>query len=97
MKPILAIALVSVLFAGMHLFNLRVGAGGEEVLIQIVCAFCFSIWAGAVTWKATWLIPLLAHVLLNATAGAGNMWVSIAVSIVVLIDGILLMKDGICN
>ena len=97
MKPILAIALVSVLFAGMHLFNLRVGAGGEEVLIQIVCAFCFSIWAGAVTWKATWQIPLLAHVLLNATAGAGNMWVSIAVSIVVLIDGILLMKDGICN
>ena len=97
MKPILAIALVSILFAGMHLFNLRAGAGGEEVLVQIVRAFCFSVWAGAVTWKATWLIPLLAHVLLNATAGAGNSWVSIAVSIAVLIDGILLMKDGICN
>ena len=80
-------------FAGIHLFNLRAGAGGEEVLVQIVCAFCFSIWAGAVTWKATWLIPLLAHVLLNATAGAENTWgVSIAVSIAVLVDGILLMK-----
>ena len=64
--------------------------------MQIVCAFYFSIWAGAVTWKSTWLIPLLAHVLLNATAGAGNSWVSIAVSIVVLIDGILLMK-GDCD
>ena len=96
-KPILAIVLVSVLFAGMHLFNLRAGAGGEEVLVQIVCAFCLSIWAGAVTWKATWLVPLLAHVLLNATAGAENNRVSIAVSIVALIDGILLMKDGICN
>jgi hypothetical protein len=96
-KPMLAIVLVSVLFAGMHLFNLRAGAGGEEVLVQIVCAFCFSIWAGAVTWKATWLIPLLAHVLLNATAWAENRWVSIAVSIVVLVDGILLMKAGIDN
>ncbi len=94
MKPILAIVLVSVLFAGMHLFNLRAGAGGEEVLIQIVCAFCFSIWAGAVTWKATWLMPLLAHMLLNATAGAENNRVSIAVSIVVLIDGILLMRGA---
>ena len=82
-------------FAGIHLFNLRAGAGGGEILVQIVCAFCFSIWAGAVTWKATWLIPLLAHVLLNATAtaGAGNSWVSIAVSVVVLIDGVLLMKE----
>ena len=97
MKPMIAIVLVSILFAGMHLFNLRAGAGGEVVLVQIVCAFCFSIWAGAVTWKATWLIPLLAHVLLNATAGAENSWVSIAVSVVVLIDGILLMKDGIYN
>ena len=61
-----------------------------------MCTFCFSVWAGAVTWKAAWLIPLLAHVLLNATAGAGNNWVSIAVSIVVLIDGVLLMK-GDCD
>ena len=76
----------------MHQFNLRTGADGEEVLVQIVCAFCFSIWAGAVTWKATWLIPLLAHVLLNATAGTENIWVGIAVSIAVLVDGILLMK-----
>ena len=44
------------------------------------------------TWKAAWLIPLLAHVLLNATAVSENYWVSIAVSVVVLIDGILLMK-----
>ena len=94
MKPIPAIVLVSVLFAGMHLLNLRAGAGGEEVLVQIVCASCFSIWAGAVTWKVTWLIPLLAHVLLNATAGAENNRVSIAVSIVVLIDGILLMRGA---
>ena len=96
MKPILAIVLVSVLFAGMHLFNLRAGASGEEVFVQVVCAFCFSIWAGAVTWKATWMIPLLAHVLLNATAGAENVWMSIAVSVVVLINGILLMK-GDCD
>lgn len=45
----------------------RNGTGISAELMQIV--FAFSIWAGAVTWKATWLIPLLAHVLVNGTGG----------------------------
>lgn len=46
MKPVLAIILISFLFAGMHLFNLRAGAGISETLVQMIFAFCFSIWAG---------------------------------------------------
>ena len=56
-------------------------------LMQIV--FAFSIWAGAVTWKGTWLIPLLEHVLVNATAGEENLCVTGIVSGIVLIDGVL--------
>jgi hypothetical protein len=59
--------------------------------------FYFSIWTGAVTWKLIWLIPLLAHVLMNATAGSESevmcLWVSLLVSVVVLVDGLLLMKE----
>ena len=92
-KPALAILLVSVLFAGMHLFNLRAGAGATETLVQMIFAFCFSIWAGAVTWKSTWLIPLAAHVLLNLTATADVMWVSLVAGLLVLSDGIILMRS----
>ena len=92
MKPIIAILLISVLFASIHLFNLRAGQPLDLTLVQVFSAFCFSIWAGAVVWKSTWLIPLIAHVLMNATAGEEVMWVSLAVSAVVLADGILLMK-----
>ena len=105
LKPIPAILIVSVFFAGMHLFNLRAGTGITDTLIQMLFAFCFSIWAGAVTWKSTWLIPLLAHVLLNATAGAENIWVALVVSAVVLADGVMIMmtkqrnveKRSACN
>jgi hypothetical protein len=47
-----------------------------------------------VTWKLIWLIPLLAHALTNAMAGSEVMclWVSLLVSVVVLVDGLLLMK-----
>jgi uncharacterized membrane protein len=47
-----------------------------------------------VTWKLIWLIPLLAHALMNATAGSEVMclWVSLLVSVIVLVDGLLLMK-----
>lgn len=92
LKPTLSIFLVSFLFAAMHLLNLRNGAAFSEVFIQMLFAFCFSIWAGAVTWRCTWLIPLLAHVLLNATAGTEILWVSLAASAFVLLDGVLLMK-----
>ncbi len=92
MKPIIAILLISVLFAGMHLFNLRTGQPLDLTLVQVFVAFCFSVWAGAVTWKATWLIPLLAHVLMNATAGAELIWAQVLVSAAVLADGLFLMK-----
>ena len=92
-KPVIAIILVSVLFAAMHLWNLWSGQPPYQTFIQMLFAFSFSIWAGAVTWKSTWLIPLVAHVLLNATAGEGNIWVSLAVSVLVIVDGLILMKE----
>lgn len=92
MKPVSAILLVSVLFARMHLFNLRAGQPFDLTLLQMGCAFCFSVWAGAVAWKSTWLIPLLAHVLMNATAGEELIWVQVLVSAAILADGLFLMK-----
>lgn len=91
-KPRLAILAVAILFAGMHLFNLRAGAGLHETLVQMVSAFCFSVWAGAVTWKGTWLLPLAAHVLLNLTAATENAAVSLILDSAVLADGIVLMQ-----
>ena len=94
MKPANAVLLVSLLFAVMHLFNLRTGAGLFPVLVQAFCAFCFSVWSGTVVWKKQSLtVPLLAHVLLNLTAfEGGGVFISLAVSIVLLIDGIILQK-----
>lgn len=92
-KP--AILLVSVLFAVMHLLNLRNGTSLPDVLVQMLCAFCFSVWAGAVTWQSTWLIPLLAHVLVNLTAITDETLLPILVSVAVLADGILLLKENV--
>lgn len=94
-KPTLAIVIVSVIFAGMHLFNLRAGQPTDLTLLQMGCAFAFGMWAGAVTWKSTWLIPLFAHVLLNLTTVDGGGCIILAVTVVVLVDGILLMKEDI--
>lgn len=90
-KPRLMILLSAFLFAGIHLFNLRAGAALDETLVQVAFAFCFSVWAGAVTWKRSWLIPLLAHILLNLTATAELAAVSLIVGTVVLLDGVMLM------
>ena len=78
----------------MHLFNLRAGQAIEETLLQMLFAFSFSIWAVAVTWKGTWLIPLLAHVLVNGTAGEITVpvWASFLVSAYLLADGWLVMS-----
>ena len=94
MKPANAVLLVSLLFAAMHLFNLRSGMNVSLVLVQAFCAFCFSVWSGTVVWKKQSLtVPLLAHVLLNLTAfEGGGVFISLAVSIVLLIDGIILQK-----
>lgn len=94
LKPLLSILIVSALFAGMHLWNLQTSPAVFPVLLQVFSAFCFSIWAGAVVWKTDRIwIPLLAHVLLNATAGDSEIaWVSILVSVVALTDGIWLMR-----
>ena len=69
----------------------RNGTGISAELMQIV--FAFSIWVGAVAWKSTWLIPLLAHVLVNGTAGE-NLWVSLIVSGIVLTDGVMVIKSS---
>lgn len=94
LKPLLSILIVSALFAGMHLWNLRDGTSFSDIMFQMAFAFCFSIWAGAVVWKTDQIwIPLLAHVLLNATASDAEIaWVSVLVSVVVLTDGIWLMR-----
>ena len=93
LRPRVSIMLVSLLFAAMHLFNLRSGMAASVVLVQAVCAFCFSVWAGAVVWKQnSVIIPLLAHVLMNLTAfdGGGNL-IPLAVSLITLLDGIILI------
>lgn len=94
LKPGLAVLLISLLFAGMHLFNLRSGMPVSLVLLQAFCAFCFSIWAGAVVWKTrSVMIPLLAHVLMNLTAfESSDLYISFAASLLTLVIGILLIK-----
>ena len=87
-----AILVGAIAFSLMHLWNLRNGTSISEVLIQILFAFSFSIWAGTVAWKSTWLIPLLAHVLLNATAGEESLWLSLIVSGIVLTDGVMVIR-----
>ena len=94
LKPGWAVLLISLLFAGMHLFNLRSGMPVSLVLLQAFCAFCFSIWAGAVVWKTrSVMIPLLAHVLMNLTAfESSDLYISFAASLLTLVIGILLIK-----
>ena len=93
MKPVNAVFLVSLLFAAMHLFNLRTGAGLFPVLVQAFCAFCFSVWSGTVVWKKQSLtVPLLAHVLLNLTAfEGGGALIPVVAGILVLFDGLFLL------
>ena len=93
MKPPNAVLLVSLLFAVMHLFNLRAGTDLFPVLVQAFCAFCFSVWAGAVVWKRRSVaLPLLAHVLLNLTAfEGGGMLIPLAAGILVLLAGLFLL------
>ena len=94
LKPGLAVLLISLLFAGMHLFNLRSGMPVSLVLLQAFCAFCFSIWAGAVVWRTRSVkIPLLAHVLMNLTASESIvLYIPFAASLLTLVIGILLIK-----
>ena len=90
-----AVLLTSAIFSAMHLFNLRTGAPAGEVLAQTVCAFCFSVWAGAAVKRTEQLaVPLLAHVLLNLTAcdGVGAI-VPLAAHLAVLLDGIQLIGE----
>lgn len=98
-KPIAAILIVGAVFSLMHLWNLRNGASFFEVGIQMLFAFCFSIWAGAVVWQTDQIwIPLIAHILLNATAGNESiMWMSLLMSVIVAVDGILIFMLGDWN
>lgn len=97
LAPVPSIAIVAVLFASMHLCNLAAGADATVTIIQFVFAFSFSVWAGAVVWRAQSIaIPLLAHVLLNLTGSGDMLPMSVATGIVVLIDGILLMCSSDC-
>ena len=95
LRPRFSILLVSVLFAGMHLFNLRSGMALPVVLLQAGCAFCFSMWAGAVVWRThSVMIPLLAHILLNLTAfEGGGAFLPLAASLITLLDGLFLMAE----
>lgn len=94
MKPANAVLLVSLLFAAMHLFNLRSGMNVSLVLVQAFCAFCFSVWSGTVVWKKQSLtVPLLAHVLLNLTAfEGGGALIPVVAGILVLFDGLFLLR-----
>ena len=95
LRPRIAIVLASILFAAMHLFNLRSGLPASQVLVQAACAFCFSVWAGAVVWRTrSVMIPFLAHVLMNLTAvDGGGLYIPLTASLVTLVIGILLIKN----
>ena len=95
LRPRFSILLISLLFAGMHLFNLRSGMAVPVVLLQAGCAFCFSMWAGAVVWRTrSVMISLLAHVLMNLTAfDGGGAFLPLAVSLITLLDGLFLMAE----
>ena len=95
LRPRFSILLISLLFAGMHLFNLRSGMAVPVVLVQSVCAFCFSVWAGAVVWRrGSVTLPLLAHVLMNLTAFDGGALLPLAASLITLLDGFFLMSES---
>jgi len=96
LKPLLSILIVSSLFALMHLWNLQTSPAILPVLLQVFSAFCFSIWAGAVAWRTDRIwIPLISHVLLNATAGEVEItWVSVLASIAVLAYGAVLLEGA---
>ena len=97
LRPRVSVLLISLLFAGMHLFNLRSGMTVSVVLLQAVCAFCFSVWAGAVVWRThSVMVPLLAHVLMNLTAfdGSGRL-IPLAASLITLLDGLILMAGSL--
>ncbi len=97
LKPRLSIVLISLLFAGMHLFNLRSGLAGSLVLVQAVCAFCFSMWAGAAVWRTrSVMIPLLSHVLMNLTASeSSGSLIPLAAGFITLLDGLILMAGSL--
>ena len=91
LKPAHAIFLVSILFAGIHLFNLRAGAEIILTIMQVFFAFAFSIWAGAVVWKSrSIMIPLIAHLFLNLTATVDILWIELVIIGIVLLDGTML-------
>ncbi len=90
-RPGVAIGAAAALFAASHLLNLRSGAPVFPVLVQVFCAFGFSVWAGAVVWRRnSLLIPLLAHLLLNLTAVAEGTLLPLIISAIVLADGVAL-------
>ena len=93
MKPAFAVILVSVLFAGMQLWNLRSGSALPETLVQLLCAGCFGIWAGAaVIHTGSIVLPLLAHFLLNARGMEEILLPSLAVACLLLASGILPLR-----
>ena len=99
LRPRFSIVLISFLFAGMHLFNLRSGMALPVVLVQAVCAFCFSVWAGAALWRTnSVMVPLLAHILMNLTAfeGSGTV-IPLAAGFITLLDGLILMAGSLYN
>ena len=94
-RPAIAICATATLFAALHLLNVASGSPVSYVLVQALYAFGFSIWAGAAVWrKNSVLIPLLAHLLLNLTAGTEETLLSLAIGMIVLVDGIVLIHSS---
>ncbi len=92
--PSISIVLISILFAAAHLFNLLSGAAAQEIMIQVISAFSFGMWAGAMVWKTNSIwIPVTAHILVNLTAsGNCSIIMQIVVSVIVLLDAVWMMN-----
>ena len=92
MRPVSAVVLSAALFAALHLINLTNGASYCFVCFQVLFAFCFGIWAGAVVYRqGSILIPLCVHVLINLTGTFAEIfWLDASASALFLLDGLLI-------
>ncbi len=97
MRPAAAIAVSAVLFGTAHFLNLLSGSLLVPVLFQMLYAFCFSVWAGAVVYRqGSILIPLCVHVLINLTAASAEIfWLDAAASALFLFGGLLIASGPV--
>ena len=92
MRPAAAIAVSAALFGAAHILNLLSGSLFVSMFFQMLYAFCFSVWAGAVVYRqSSILIPLCVHVLINLTSTSAEiLWLDLSAAALFLISGVFI-------